>query len=284
MGYARYAWRGWPKAKQSDDSEANTDVTVFYSWQSDTRAAANRSFIQNALEAAAGDLRADESIAVEPVVDRDTASTAGAPDIGSTILAKIESCSVFVADVTIVTPADAARPMPNPNVMLELGYALSAVGVERTVLVQNVAFGGPEKLPFDLRQKRVTTYDSPADATERAPERRKLQSDLKGAIGLVLESLGSARQSACPLEPLVTHENVKITARHHDYRLNVILANGSNRPVLDWNLDLTIPTILLDARGSYPQRVTDRDSRRQTLLRVSQAERGTIFPGDTPTV
>jgi CrcB protein len=47
-------------------------VTIFYSWQSDTRAAANRTLIQDALEAAVVEIRDDDSIAIEPVVDRDT--------------------------------------------------------------------------------------------------------------------------------------------------------------------------------------------------------------------
>jgi hypothetical protein len=43
---------------------------VFYSWQSDLPNRTNRGLIQSALEKAARELRSDESIAVEPVVDR----------------------------------------------------------------------------------------------------------------------------------------------------------------------------------------------------------------------
>ena len=74
-------------------------VTIFYSWQSDTRAAANRTLIQDALEAAAKELRADDTIAVEPVIDRDTQAVPGAPDIGTTIFEKIDASAAFVADV-----------------------------------------------------------------------------------------------------------------------------------------------------------------------------------------
>lgn len=150
-------------------------VTVFYSWQSDTRAAANRTLIQKALEDAAEQLRSDDSIAIEPVVDRDTLAVPGAPDIASTILEKIEASAVIVADVTIVNSGDQYRPTPNPNVLIELGYALKALGDRRTILVQNLAFGTLQDLPFDLRQKRVLTYNSPEDMPSRAEERRRLQ-------------------------------------------------------------------------------------------------------------
>jgi len=52
-------------------------VTVFYSWQSDLPNATNRSLIQDSLERAAKKLRADDTIKVEPVVDRDTQDVPG---------------------------------------------------------------------------------------------------------------------------------------------------------------------------------------------------------------
>jgi len=71
-------------------SVAQRTVTVFYSWQSDLPGGTNRNFIETALRAAADALRADTSIDVEPVVDRDTAGVPGSPDISSTIFGKIE--------------------------------------------------------------------------------------------------------------------------------------------------------------------------------------------------
>lgn len=47
-------------------------VTIFFSWQSDTKAAANLTFIQAALEGATKEIREDSSIIVQPVIDRDT--------------------------------------------------------------------------------------------------------------------------------------------------------------------------------------------------------------------
>ena len=45
---------------------------VFYSWQSDTPNKTNRSLIELALENALKRIRDDDSVALEPVIDRDT--------------------------------------------------------------------------------------------------------------------------------------------------------------------------------------------------------------------
>ena len=87
-------------------------ATIFYSWQSDTKAAANRTLIQDALEGAVKELRADGSISVEPVIERDTKGVPSAPDIRTTILEKIDASAVIVADVTIVGRGDGAGPTP----------------------------------------------------------------------------------------------------------------------------------------------------------------------------
>ncbi|RVT46333.1 hypothetical protein ENE75_24670, partial [Rubrivivax albus] len=108
--------------------------TVFYSWQSDLPNATNRSFIENALKDAAKQIAQDESIGVDPVIDRDTQGMAGAPDISLAIFSKISAADLFVADISFVANNE-NRFIPNPNVMVELGYALKAKGHEALVLV-----------------------------------------------------------------------------------------------------------------------------------------------------
>src|SRR5581483_9102600 len=125
---------------------------VFYSWQSDLPNSCNRRLIGNALEGAAAAIATDASVAVEPVIDRDTQGVPGSPDIAATIFSKIIVADVFVADVSIVV-RDRNRATPNPNVLIELGYALKALGHERIVLVFNKAYGKIEELPFDLRAR-----------------------------------------------------------------------------------------------------------------------------------
>lgn len=160
---------------------------VFYSWQSDLPGSTNRNLILGAL-AKACKLAGAES-EVEPVVDRDTANVPGSPNISETIFAKIEAADAFVADVSIVNPTRTgdARPTPNPNVLVELGYAVRSLGHARMVLVVNSHFGKPELLPFDLRQLRVLAYESAPENAERAPVRKSLAADLAGALRAVAE-------------------------------------------------------------------------------------------------
>lgn len=155
-------------------------ATVFYSWQSDLANATNRSLIEDALRKAAKEISNDESINIEPVIDRDTQGVAGAPDIAATIFGKITAADIFVADISLVIKGK-KRSTPNPNVLIELGYALKALGHERVVFVFNEASGKKEKLPFDLKTRRILTYH--ADATsDLAKVREELVKDFKAAL------------------------------------------------------------------------------------------------------
>ncbi|MGD9904292.1 MAG: hypothetical protein AB7U83_12580 [Vicinamibacterales bacterium] len=147
-----------------------TERVVFYSWQSDRPNKIGRSFIQTALEVSGEALKADASLAVEPRIDSDAAGAPGAADIADTIFAKIDSAAVFVADVTFVTDTG-GRLSPNPNVLIELGYAIKALGWPRVLLVLNEFYGRVEHLPFDLRGRRAFRYNvapDESDATRRA--------------------------------------------------------------------------------------------------------------------
>jgi hypothetical protein len=184
---------------------------IFYSWQSDTPANLNRSFIQKALCEAIKRLKSDTTL--EPAlrctpveVDADTQGVPGSPPIAQTILAKIESCAAFVADLTFVgnslamlTPHQ--RFFPNPNVLMEYGYALRCHGHDRMISVLNTAFGEShsENLPFDLRHLRWPIKYHLAEDTD--PEKRKaafdaLVTSLAEAIKLILLSTGPASSDA----------------------------------------------------------------------------------------
>jgi hypothetical protein len=163
---------------------------VFYSWQSDSPGNTNRNFILQALETAIADIQKDETTDVDPVIDRDTLGLAGSPDISHSIFDKIDAASVFVCDVSIIDPTT-VRATPNPNVLVELGYAIKALGWNRIIMVMNTTFGGPDKLPFDLRSKRALTYAIENDAAEKAPVRKGLAKTFVAALNLIFESHGS---------------------------------------------------------------------------------------------
>ncbi len=251
---------------------------VFYSWQSDTRGAANRNLIQQALEGAAGEI-ADEAIGIEPVVDRDTANVPGSPDIGTTILAKIGNADVVVADVTIVNGKDAKRPMPNPNVMLEIGYSLAVLTDARLILVQNTAFGGPELLPFDLRQKRVLKYHSEQEATERAQSRRELQHALRHAIEMVLIQTSPRSKTQSALSLKLGFKTDAETSSLHEYRLRVGLNNTSTARVEKWHVDIILPRRVV--RDEEIRKALKEQSNKETLVfRFDEKSNGSFYPGD----
>ncbi len=192
-----------------------TDCKVFYSWQSDLSNSTNRGFIADALEKAVKSIHGDDSIEVEPVVDRDTSGVPGSPDIANTIFAKIDQASVFVCDISIINSGSKLRLTPNPNVLIELGYAIKALGSERIIMVMNTAFGAPERLPFDLRMRRVTTYHLPEGSTEKSTERKKLQKTLQAALNIIftdqsLQLVGKITQ------PLSKGEQARIAIENND--------------------------------------------------------------------
>lgn len=177
---------------------AKPQQTIFYSWQSDIPSKANRNFIQTALKRAIEAVKKKESIAVEPVFDSDTRNVAGAPKISDTIFAKVDASSIFVADVTIIrrTVGKAVRDrkaLPNPNVLVELGYALKALGDERLVLVANTSFGRIEDLPSDLLGRRTIPYTLSLKDLESNAEgqrtRHQVRDQLQGALETTVESI-----------------------------------------------------------------------------------------------
>lgn len=162
---------------------------VFYSWQSDSPGNTNRSLISRALESAIEEVKSDESIAVEPVIDRDTLGLSGSPDISQSIFSKIDQSSAFVCDVSILD-SEAKKPSPNPNILIELGYAVKVLGWNRVILVMNTEYGKPELLPFDLRSRRVLTYCVSTDAEEKAPSRNSLRRTLVVALKSIFDNHG----------------------------------------------------------------------------------------------
>jgi hypothetical protein len=135
----------------------------------------------------------DSSTEISPVLDRDTGGMPGTPSISDEIFNKIVFSDVFVADVTLtrrtaewrifgftITHRSRVRRSPNPNVLLELGFAIAHIGWERIILVQNAEYGGPDELPFDLRGRRTVTYHlSPDDDDIKSRSERNLQNNSK---------------------------------------------------------------------------------------------------------
>ena len=128
--------------------------SVFFAWQLDIRAEDNRTFIWESIKSACLKLKNDTTPELSPRPEKDTEGVSGSPNIVQTIFRKIDVCSVFIADVTFIAKSESNKYLPNPNVLLELGYAIKTIGWERTILILNNAHGKAKELPFDMLQHR----------------------------------------------------------------------------------------------------------------------------------
>ena len=169
------------------------EKTIFFSWQSDLPE--TRSVIGWALERAAKNLRRDGSIEAAVRVDQDTDGVAGWPEIVSTLLEKIKRCGVFVADITPINGDDSnGRVTPNPNVMLELGYALATgMGRMRIICVLNIAYlpnKDLKELPFDVRGSRPVVFDlqDPAARCAEKGQEDAVRTAVRASLASRLES------------------------------------------------------------------------------------------------
>ena len=163
---------------------------VFYSWQSDLASILNRGLIRKALDDAILKINRELDIDEAIRVDQDTQGVSGSPPISETILKKIDECAVFIPDVSFVSGADETRQSPNPNVMIEYGYAVKSRGDERIIPVFNTAFGDWRELPFDMRHKRRPILYS-ASSELSAEDRRNVRSGLARNLEIALRSAQS---------------------------------------------------------------------------------------------
>ena len=171
--------------------------TVFYSWQSDLPNSTNRGFLESVLEQAIKKVIADGELAEAKrderlQLDKDTKDIPGTPPIADAIFDKISSCEIFVPDFSFVGSTDNGRLLPNPNVLIEYGWALSTIGHSRIIPIMNAAYGdvSAETLPFDMRHlRRPITYSLAKDASPKvkANVKRTLVQRVSEAIKLVFE-------------------------------------------------------------------------------------------------
>lgn len=158
----------------------HSQFTVFYCWESDLPSKTNRNYIQSCIDKAIKRLNDESDIKL--CLDKDTFGTAGSPDIFPTILGKIETCMVFVADITPIIKYG-NKGIPNPNVMCELGYALSSISDERVIMLFNKADeNDPKDLPFDLGLKRAMMFEYEYSESNPPLPKEELVNKLYNAI------------------------------------------------------------------------------------------------------
>ena len=166
------------------------EFIVFYAWQSDAPRRINKDFIREAAQLSIQEITTEAGLEDSPRLDHDTDGVAGMPEIASTIFNKIGNCDVFLADVTLVGNIERKnknKKTPNPNVLLELGYAAARIGWDRLICVMNEHYGVADEQIFDIRHRRfpiryTLAPDSSKDQAEAA--RKKLTRSLGEAISM----------------------------------------------------------------------------------------------------
>lgn len=170
---------------------SDSQITIFYSWQSDLPGNETRNIIQDGIKEAVRLLR--DTVDIE--ADRDTKGEYGSPDIANTIFSKIDECDIFVADVSAVCKYEVSdeegnvktKYMPNPNVMLELGYATHVVGWENVICVLNADYGAPEDMPFDIANRRLTPF-SLKEGSSKGDAKRYVRDVIRETVEHILEN------------------------------------------------------------------------------------------------
>ena len=137
--------------------------TIFFSWQSDTKSKES-DIISHALDAAAEFIKRDYGYQIN--IDHSTLGDSGMPNITQTIMRKIDDCDIFLCDLTPVQKfeKDAVegktiiKQLPNSNVLVELGYAMSAVGVDYIIPLAHKGDWLDFEMPFDINHNKIIGF------------------------------------------------------------------------------------------------------------------------------
>lgn len=135
-------------------------VNIFYSWQSDLPNAKNRNLIETCLKKAIKLLENEIDEVSEISIESDSRNDTGTPNLVESIFEKIETCDILVADLSIINAESNCRPTPNPNVLLEVGFAAKAISWSNILCIYNCEYGKVELLPFDIRTRKPIIYNT----------------------------------------------------------------------------------------------------------------------------
>jgi hypothetical protein len=198
---------------------------VFFSFQMDTKDKYCKGFIQKAIEIA---IQKFKSEGVEVSLDFGFRGTPGTPLLIEEMLKKSSESDMVIVDLTFTSakewldaelidedathqwlsiPKVSRKLSPNPNVLLETGYAWAKKGTYRTLAVMNAVFGSPDLLPVDLKGFRwgITYSLNDDNYSDRKSIRKDLSNDLYDAIKAAISSEAQYQQEK--LKPIKLRRN-----------------------------------------------------------------------------
>ena len=218
--------------------EEERRFVVFYAWQSDLPPEHNRRLIREALRTASSRLeeeRGDINLRVD--IDEATRGKSGSPNIPLTIFEKIEGADAFVCDITTINSSDSSgwRKVPNPNVLIELGYAIAHLGWERIVMLFNTEYGTfPDDAPFDIDRHRASPFSFLPKS--RKPTKKELRSLKEPLFTLMHEALRAILEND-PARPLDDEmQSPEAIERRHDVETVKALLSSMHIPSLDLHI------------------------------------------------
>lgn len=163
------------------------DAVLFYSWQSDQDERTCRYLIRDAAERAiSGVQRSHVSLELSPRLEHDTQGQPGMPDITATILGRIQKAHFYLADLTFVAETAEHKKVPNPNVLLELGYAIRSLGWDRVICVMNEHYGIAGEQIFNIRARRWPLTYNLTVGSDVSTARSEIKVGLERAINSII--------------------------------------------------------------------------------------------------
>jgi len=136
------------------------EIKIFYSWQSDLPKTTNRNGIEQSIRIACNQVEVEiEDTSI--IIDQSTSNVPGSPNIPETIFKKTPTSSIFICDLSTINSKYApkkVRRLQNPNVLIELGYAVAHLGWNRILILFNEEYGKHSDLPFDIDRHRANNF------------------------------------------------------------------------------------------------------------------------------
>ncbi|KUO52975.1 MAG: hypothetical protein APF76_02780 [Desulfitibacter sp. BRH_c19] len=159
-------------------------LNIFYSWASDLPSNKNRRLINDCIDKAMRNIYSRYKMISEYVIETDSRNELGTPDLAQTIFSKIDVCDIFIADISIINGRGDSRLTPNPNVLVELGFASKSIGWSNIICIYNSEYAEVEKLPFDIRYRKPICYNT---STDIASAKKLLTKLLESSIAEIIE-------------------------------------------------------------------------------------------------